>query len=165
MYVLEAKTGEGKNKLRTYALFKREWGFGQYLNIVDDRGKECSFLNLEWAYFRYESKQGGTRSLVLLSRDTIGLFPEDRKCLCCSLDKVEDEYHFLLQCTAFEARRQRLLGVVQKYFKLSDDTMYTACIGRDDVFVCIMECTDVHVLDELAKYRWDAFIIRERILM
>ena len=54
----------------------------------------------------------------VVSREKKGLLPEDRKCLCCSLDKVEDEYHFLLQCTAYEARRQRLLGVIQECFKL-----------------------------------------------
>ena len=34
-----AKRGEGMNKLRTYALFKTEWGIEPYLDYVESRDK------------------------------------------------------------------------------------------------------------------------------
>ena len=37
-------------------------------------------------------------------------------------------------------------------------------MNRNVVFVQIMECTDPDVINELAHYIWDAFLIRERVL-
>ena len=156
-----AKNGEGKNKLRTYALFKREWGFEEYLNVIDNRDKRVLLSKFRMGVCPLRIETG---RYEVVSREKKGLLPEDRKCLCCSLDKVEDEYHFLLQCTAYEARRQRLLRVIQECFKLSDDTIHSACVDRDEVFIKAMKCADPHVINEVSNYIWDAFIIRERLL-
>jgi hypothetical protein len=111
----EAYTGDGKNKLRTYALFRRTWGFEQYLNVIDDRNRRVLLSKFRMDVYPLRIETG---RYEVVSRDKKGILPENRKCLCCSLDKVEDEYHFLLQCTAFEARRQRLLGLSQVTLKV-----------------------------------------------
>ena len=36
---VEAKCGKGRNKLRTYALFKEEWGYEPYLSCVNNRDR------------------------------------------------------------------------------------------------------------------------------
>ena len=36
---INAKCGQGLNKLRTYALFKRQWKLEPYLTCIDDRDK------------------------------------------------------------------------------------------------------------------------------
>jgi hypothetical protein len=80
----------------TYALFKRECCFEPYLIVIRDVHKRTclsrfrmgvSMLHIETG--RYEAN--GTCG-------SHGIPVNMRVCLFCSLSKVEDEIHFLLEC-------------------------------------------------------------------
>jgi hypothetical protein len=158
----EAKHGDGQNKLRTYALFKQEWGFESYLTCLDNRDHRVllSKFRLGICPLRIE-----TGRYEVTGRNSRGRPEHDRLCECCTLRKVEDEYHFLLQCPTYCTRRARLLQKVQEKLGLSDDILIEACNVKNSVFTSIMQCDDPSVINEVARYLWDAFNIRECTLL
>jgi len=91
---------ENNNKLRTYSLFKSERvDMERYLICVTSVSKRqalsrfrmgVSVLRVETG--RYESNGiNGTRGIPI----------QMRVCKCCDLCKVEDEIHFLLECSLY----------------------------------------------------------------
>jgi hypothetical protein len=77
---------------------------------------------------------------------------EDRLCKLCShsnINRVEDEYHFLLECSAYMEARQIYIGEVQV-------NLYS--------FRRLMATEDTHVLINLANFVSTALEIRERRL-
>lgn len=159
---VEAKCGKGRNKLRTYALFKEEWGYEPYLSYVDNRDRRVllSKFRLGICPLRIETGRYENNG-----RNSKGIAEEDRKCECCALGKVEDEYHFLLQCPAYVDRRVPLLSTVQARLGLSNEAIQRASCDKDDVFCSIMQCIDGNVINSVADYIWDAFRIREQIVV
>ena len=92
----------GGNKLRTYALFKQEWGYERYLDIVQGREKRILLtkfrigicpLRIETG--RYELVDSGYKQV----RRHIDA--KLRYCLCCNTQRVEDEFHFLMVCPIY----------------------------------------------------------------
>ena len=159
---VEARCGEGRNKLRSYALFKREWGFEPYLisiNSYERRALLSKFrlgicpLRIETG--RYESTGSSKK----------GRPEEERVCLQCRLGKVEDEYHFLLQCPVYGDRRSYLLNTIQKQLGINSEDLRVACNTKNDVFDDIMKSTNGDVINAVADYIWDAFMIRERLIV
>ncbi len=75
---------------------------------------------------------------------------DQRKCLYCSTQEIEDEFHFVLKCTLYAPERQRLMSVVREEMS---DAEYNV-IDRLDVesFVFIMKSDNKRVLRALAKY-------------
>ena len=87
-----------EKKLSTYAVLKRDFHIDPYLNLPSFRNRQliskfiCSNHTLE------------------IERGRFSKVPrEDRKCSVCTLDKIEDEYHFLLECPAYAQIRSRVL--------------------------------------------------------
>ena len=88
---------EDSAKLRTYAYFKTEPGLEKYLEM-----KNVS-VRQQVTKFRLSDHR-----LAIETGRYIGLQEEDRKCEFCP-DRVEDEVHFLFECTLLEHLRQRYL--------------------------------------------------------
>ena len=102
----KAKIGEGGNKLRTYAKFKKQLGVEPYLiHVHDDRKRALLFkfragvapLRIETG--RYEAARPKQRGVPVY----------ERICMCCCKE-VEDEEHFLCSCPAYAVERDALLG-------------------------------------------------------
>ena len=111
---VNAKRGEGLNKLRTYALFKNDWCFESYLQHIDNRYKRVLMTKFRIGIcpLRIET---GRYECVGRSK---GIKAEDRICLCCDRNEVEDEYHFLLCCPAYSHIRQPFIQSVHYSKKL-----------------------------------------------
>ena len=84
--------GQGKNKLRTYRLFKHEYKTEEYAKCIMSRGNRsalakfrCGVAPLRIETGRYER-----------TRLEVG----DRVCTMCQL-KVEDEFHVLIECPLY----------------------------------------------------------------
>ena len=109
----EAKRGEGGNKLRTYAQFKYECGLEPYLISINsyERRVLVSKFRLGICPLRIESGR-----YEVVSRNSKGRPVEQRVCLQCMLGRVEDEFHFLLECPAYSNKRERLLCVIKGKF-------------------------------------------------
>jgi hypothetical protein len=96
-----------KPKLRTYRQLKTQLRFEQYL-MTKDREEREAMTRL----------RGGTNELrietgryAITNRDR-RLELNERRCLICMSGEIEDETHFLLDCSVYEDVRQELLDVV-----------------------------------------------------
>ena len=94
---VKAKRGEGMNKLRTYALFKTEWGFEEYLQHIDNRAKRVLMSKFRIGTCPLRIETGRYESIGRSK----GIKAEERICLCCNGTEVEDEFHFLLECDLY----------------------------------------------------------------
>ena len=82
-------------KCLNYRIFKQDLKLENYFNILpDDLAKSfCHFrslnhkMTIEWGRF-------------------VGTSRDDRNCELCSLDKIGDEYYYLLECTYISDSRE-----------------------------------------------------------
>jgi hypothetical protein len=93
------QNGNG-NKLRTYAIFKRDYTMDKYL--------KCSLSkNITSAIAKLRTS---THNLAIETGRYVRpkLPPERRICKCCNLNLTENEIHFIFNCPAYEELRQDL---------------------------------------------------------
>ena len=88
-----------KPKLRTYRIYKKELKFEIYLNMKENleqrRGRiELTRLRSGTSSLRIETGRYERKNNQLLQ-------PHQRLCLICNQNKVEDEYHFLFECSHY----------------------------------------------------------------
>jgi hypothetical protein len=96
-----------KPKLRTYQQLKSELRFERYLATKDREAREAM-----------TRLRGGTNELrietgryAITNRDR-PLELSERRCLICMSGEIEDETHFVLDCSVYEDLRQEMLDVV-----------------------------------------------------
>ena len=77
---------------------------------------------------------------------------QDRKCILCNLDVIEDEFHFILKCPVYDNLRR-------KYFK----PYYR---NRSSVFklVQLLSSDNVKEINNLCKFLYSARIFRSELL-
>ena len=133
----------GGNKLRTYALFKQEWGYERYLDIVQGREKRILLtkfrigicpLRIETG--RYELVDSGYKQV----RRHIDA--KLRYCLCCNTQRVEDEFHFLMVCPIYDEMRNILLTSVYNNIlsqDLATDVKTNILSSPEEMFKYIMK--------------------------
>ena len=156
---------KGGNKLRTYALYKREWGYEPYLNMIDDRNQRLLLtkFRLGMCPLRIET---GRREAV--GRGQNYLDASRRFCLCCNTERVEDEIHFLLVCPIYDDLRIKLVNVVNIYISnvITDPPVDRIAIFGSPalLFSTIMSAVDKNVIKALVQYLIYAFKRRESVL-
>jgi len=86
-------------KLRMYTKFKNHLILEKYLLTPPALHKGRSF---------HFSLRSGTNELLIEKGRWTGTKVEDRICSHCNLNKIEDEEHFLTECTKYNHLRQHL---------------------------------------------------------
>ena len=154
---VEARRGNGLNKLRTYAKFKSVFGLEPYLMHVRHEGKRLLLfkfragiapLGLETG--RYESNVDALTGQAIKERITRRM---PYICPCC-YGSIENEIHFLLKCPRYTRSRGKLLYAYCIYCNIKDKPY-----PEDDrvLFNFLMSCQDFQVVNALANYLWDSF--------
>ena len=158
----EAARGEGLNKLRTYALFKCDFGFEPYLSYVKHEGKRILLFKLRVGIAPLRIETGRYESHVesLTCQQKKGINEDLRICQCC-FGGVENEFHFLLVCPIYAMLRSKLISCFHSYCNISNMPVPT---DKLELFNAIMKCHDITVICELANYIWDAFKCRTQCL-
>ena len=97
-------------KLRTYKLFKKDFMLENYLFEIENTKHALAVTcfriishNLRIETGRYDQRK---------------IKPEDRLCIYCRSQAVEDEQHFLLQCLLYNNERYLLLETVNAMIPL-----------------------------------------------
>ena len=126
------------SKLFTYSLFKKEFQFEKYLNVI----KESNLSNL-LSRFRLSS-----HDLLIETGRYNGVPRHMRICKCCNMNVIENEFHFLLVCPLFRELRK-------KYFK-----KYYCHWPSIYKFNSILLSQNDKVIYNLSRYLRDAFKIR-----
>ena len=102
-----ASINQDTSKLRTYALFKKDVGFEKYLSEV----KNIS-VRTQVTKFRLSNH----RLMIEFGRH-LGIKNElDRICPFCP-QKVENEFHFLFECSVYKHQRELLLEPITKNYQ------------------------------------------------
>ena len=97
--------GPGK-KLRTYKIFKNTIAFESYLDIIKVQHNEKYILNLDFSFHELGIEQGryGAKSIPA----------DQRYCRLYKTSKMEDEFHFVIECPSYEKERLNLFWNILK---------------------------------------------------
>ena len=90
-----------QGKLRTYGIFKTEIGYENYLSIIKDPKKRTVITKFRLSNHRLMIEVGRHQNIP----------KEFRFCPFCP-NKVETEAHFLLECSAYNKLRERMLDSI-----------------------------------------------------
>ena len=134
-------------KLRTYAKLKTEFGTVQLLN-KQISGKQRSAIS---------KMRSGTFPIYIETGRYRQIPAHLRLCKLCNYQEVEDEYHFMMNCTAYSRERQMLLETLGR--KLNVETVQ---MTKDEIFKTLLCSPDV--ICDTASYILSAFSKRANLL-
>jgi len=138
---------EGGNKLRTYKLFKTSIGYEKYLTMNNlDKRKTITQFRISAHKLKIETGRFNNKLIYVP--------PELRICENCSLNKIEDEFHFLLECPLYEDLRVKL------FTSISGNNKYFCQYSHGQKFIWIMTTEEVNDLNQLGDFLCDAFRVR-----
>jgi hypothetical protein len=127
------------NKLRTYKTFKPNFKLEPYLLHVKKKSYRKSLCQLRTSTHPLRIEKGRHQ----------GLKAADRTCLYCSQGKVEDEFHFLLECPLYRQERnsflQNIFNNCPNVCNLQPDMQFLWIMSAEDRFVCTETAKYVHV--------------------
>jgi hypothetical protein len=92
-----------KPKLRTYSIVKKELRSEPYLELRNRRGLP-EYAKVRGGNSRLRIEQGRYRKETL----------EERVCVFCEMNVIEDEYHFILECPLYNALREEMWQEFEK---------------------------------------------------
>ena len=116
-------------KCLNYRIFKHELQIEKYFSILP------SDLAIAFCHFRTLNHR-----LPIEQGRFWGVARDDRICELCFLDKLGDEYHYILECTYFDCQRKQYLS----RDLLSKHNTYK--------FEKLMNTCDIHTLFKLSKF-------------
>ena len=155
---VEAQKGEGLNKLRTYRLFKTEWGRELYLDVVKKRDQRALLTKFRIGISPLRIETGRYENVGRSK----GVPACERVCLVCNSDVcIEDEYHFLMECSAYSMVRTELFDLI----RVSGSEIDIDSENREALFINIMSTANESIIQGVALFVMKAFKIRERILL
>jgi hypothetical protein len=143
------RKGQG-NKLRTYKLFKREFKFETYLSDIKNKT-----LRKKLTQFRISAH---TLKIETDRFDSKGKYkaPDERICTNCTLNKTEDEEHFVTECTKYEVIRKEL------YREVNRINAHFTTYSQKNKFLWLMSNEEVKIQESLAKYLKESMDMRKR---
>ena len=136
-------SNSGGNKLRTYATFKARIQREPYTKIKDKSLRRCL------AKFRCSDHklriEVGRREKILV---------EERKCLMCNENVIEDEQHFLTTCPKYGTHRTQL------YEKIGHSVPNFNSLSAEQKFIYMMSSESPHTVQWVACFIKNAFETR-----
>ena len=115
-----------QSKMRTYIRYKHALSMEPYITKLHFKARQqisklrLSDHNLEIERGRYHRPS---------------LKPEDKTCMFCP-QKIEDEFHFLTECTAYSDERQNLVNSITRSFP------NIVSFHKNKLFSIIFECNE-----------------------
>ena len=125
-------------KLRTYKLFKKDFRLENYLVEIENTKHALAL-----ARFRISSHNLRIETGRYDQRKTK---PEERFCIYCRSQAVEDEQHFLLQCPLYNSERRLLLETANAMIPLFH------LLPENEKFSAVMQSKTPKVMTALGNY-------------
>ena len=88
-------------------------------------------------------------------------------CMCCNINYVEDEFHFLMICPVYIHLRNQLVIEVNNQIIQSNVSVEEKQLILSDphaIFKYIMQSNHESIIDLLSSYLSEAFKLREQML-
>lgn len=139
-----------QSKLRSYCLFKKSFEMENY-TLMCKRLSRSSFCKLRISAHSLMIEKGRHFSPKVN--------PEDRLCQMCSLNEVEDEFHFIMKCPLYKDLRSKL------FFDIHEIYSHTGNLTDRELFLFIMSATDHDCILPVTQYVKAAFDIRSNIVL
>jgi len=118
----------GGNKLRTYANLKQNFSPEKYLDHIENQSyrKSLTQLRLSSHPLNIEALRGTIHN------------PDNRLCEMCSLNKVEDEKHFVTECALYSNLRMDLYKNLESnnFLNLSSENKFIWILTNEDKTIC-----------------------------
>ena len=133
----EKNSSQGKNKLRTYSLVKKEYKIGDYLILINNRDERNMLAKLRCS----------NHCLLIETGRHDNTDVSDSKCTLC--DKIEDEIHFNVECQLYRTTRA-------KFFNDCNIT----CHDKRSTFISLLMSKTTEVIKNLARFVTNCFEIR-----
>ena len=116
----------------------------RFLEIVKDVQKRKCLTQLRVSAHRLEIESGRYKKKSA----------SERLCKCCNLNAVEDEVHFLCNCSAYQNARQR-------FFELIIDKAPSFKTLHDSArFIWLLTCEEEVIINALADFVFQCFELR-----
>lgn len=135
-----------KNKLRTFRLFKNNFSYETYLDVINFKQRNI-FCKFRIGSHNLEIETGRHKDI-----------PEnERKCKLCK-EEIEDEIHFLLKCPKLKEYRDPFIKIFYEGFP------NLAQCNKTDLFIWLMSCEDKSVIYKVCNLLELLFFKRSEIL-
>lgn len=136
------------NKLRTYKLFKRQFSMEPYLYQIEniENRKALCQLRVSSHPLNIESLRGRVAD------------PEQRICTLCNQGRVEDEFHFLMECHLYDTERTETFKRILKHCE------NFALLSLHDKFIWLLSNEDKQICKHLSRMTKILFDVRKRAL-
>lgn len=141
----DSRTMNQGNKLRTYRKFKTSFHRENYLNLLQDKKIRSSLCQFRISAHQLNIETGRYKKIPL----------HQRTCKSCPL-KIEDEIHFLTECSLFTDARTLFFNKISKINK------HFNTHSNENKFIWLMSNEDPEVLKLLADFVYESFNKRGR---
>ena len=133
-----------KGQLRTYFTFKNIFKKETYLDVINDFDLRKTLTQFRVSAHRLAIESGRYRNIE----------SNKRICKFCSLNLIEDENHFLLECPLYSNDRNVFLDSVSSYNSNFKN------MHNEHKFIWLLSCEDIEICFEVAKFIRKCFTIR-----
>ena len=137
-------TENKEGKLRTYAIFKTIFQKEKYLSVIQDVSIRKCFMSFRISSHKLEIERGRHK------RHSV----EKRVCIYCSSNTVEDEKHFIFECSLYDSLRQNFFTEIKKLCKHFSNLSQEARL----IWLMPNECDEIIFL--FSRYIYDCFSLR-----
>lgn len=125
-------------KLCSYSTFKTHFGLERYLTLLQSPEQRRNFTRLRISSHRLRIEQGRYQ----------GTLRQDRICLRCTSNEVDDEKHFLFSCTSSQDKRNCLNSTINSlcpnftHLIPSQKLIWLLNVENLDILISVCELVD-----------------------
>ena len=130
-------------KLRTFKLFKEEFKLENYLTDIKDIRYQISLARFRISSHNLRIETGRYDKPITP--------PNERKCIYCTENKVEDECHFLLVCPLYQPGRESFMEICSEC--IPDFNL----LNIEEQFTKIMSSKSVILINSLSEFVYHSF--------
>lgn len=141
-------------KLSTYFEIKRNFNTESYLSLKQSQNRHViarfriSAHRLRIETGRYERKKNKDGNLIPLERG-------ERLCVYCNNNKVEDEFHFLIECPLYKTERDNFITLINKYTKNFEN------LSMKNKFFWILNNENIETTIRFGQFLSEGFLKRQ----
>ena len=133
-----------------YCTFKKEFKYEPYLNQIHKKEIRSNLTKLRISAHKLRIETGRyAKPNKILEEDRISLF--------CDLNKIEDEHHFMLECTLYNHLREEMM---QKIIRLIPQFPLWPNVCQ---FLTLMNPKIYKMSEIISTYIYHAFMFRNSV--
>ena len=142
------KLSKSPGKLKSYSKFKTVFKMEPYLSAIKNKAHRMSLSQLRCSSHKLNIETGRYKNIN----------HNDRICSLCTANMIEDEEHFLCNCSFYETERAQLFSTTKNLYP------NLSVLPTSMLFLWLMTCEDGIICTEVAKYTYTCFQKRKNAI-